>query len=85
MLSELIPHTRIQKSVDNIDQQVHQQQCNCDECYDADDQRFITIKRRLDKVVAQTWKREQFFNDYRSGKQKRDKKSPASNLRAGHA
>src|SRR5215217_1790025 len=57
----LIPHSRIEIRVRDINQQIHQQECYRDESNDADNQRLISVERRLDEVVSQARQREDSF------------------------
>src|SRR5829696_317318 len=48
----VIPDSRIEKRVDNVNQQIHQQQRYGNECDDSDNERLVAIQRCLDEVVS---------------------------------
>src|SRR6266508_602446 len=49
----LIANARIEKSVGDIDQQIHQQQRHRDKGYDADNQWFISIQCSLNEIISE--------------------------------
>jgi len=62
----VIPHPRIDKRVGDINQQIHQQECYRNKCDDADEQRFVTVKCSLNKIISQTRQCEDPFDHYSS-------------------
>src|SRR5215471_17872802 len=63
----LIPDSWIEKTVRDIHQQIHHQQSHSYEGHDSEDQRFVAIQRRLNKIVPQTRQREDPLDHHRAG------------------
>src|SRR6185369_14973400 len=53
----LVAHARIEIRVSDINQQIHQQECDRNKRNDPDDQRLVAIQRRLNEVVSQSRQR----------------------------
>src|SRR5438552_18772636 len=65
-----VTNARIEKSVSDIDQQIHQQQSHCDKSDDTDNQWLISIQRSLNKIIPEPRKGENTFYHDGAGQQK---------------